>query len=67
VGKLENCPAEIGGNLNCSNNNLTSLEGCPEKVEGIFDCSHNKNLFTEDDKKLTMDNRKKLLNYDEVV
>ena len=30
------------GNLDCSNNKLTSLEGAPEVVKGNFDCSYNK-------------------------
>ena len=29
------------GDLDCSNNDLTSLEGCPKEVKGDFDCSSN--------------------------
>lgn len=32
----------VGGNLNISNNKLTSLNGCPYEVGGDFDCTHNK-------------------------
>lgn len=32
----------VGGNLNISNNKLTSLNGCPYEVGGNFDCTHNK-------------------------
>ena len=32
---------EVGGNFNCSNNELTSLEGAPQRVGGYFDCHDN--------------------------
>ena len=32
----------VGGNFNCSCNNLKSLKGAPEYVGGDFDCSFNK-------------------------
>jgi hypothetical protein len=35
----------VGGDFNCSYNNLTSLEGAPEKVEGFFNCYSNQ-LFS---------------------
>lgn len=31
----------VDGDLNISNNKLTSLSGCPYEVGGNFDCSHN--------------------------
>ncbi len=31
----------IGGNFNCSKNQLISLEGAPEEVGGYFGCSYN--------------------------
>ena len=30
------------GNVDCANNNLTTLEGAPQKVDGYFDCANNK-------------------------
>ena len=43
--KLDRFPLKfrkVNGNVDCSNNNLTSLEGCPQEVGGHFDCSVNK-------------------------
>jgi hypothetical protein len=34
--------AEVSGNFDCSDNNLTTLEGCPTDVDGYFNCSGNK-------------------------
>ena len=33
------------GNVNCADNNLTTLKGAPQKVDGYFDCRNN-NLTT---------------------
>ncbi len=33
------------GNINCADNNLTTLKGAPQKVDGYFDCRNN-NLTT---------------------
>ena len=30
------------GNVDCRNNNLTTLKGAPQKVDGYFDCANNK-------------------------
>ena len=30
------------GNVNCTNNKLTTLKGAPQKVDGYFDCANNK-------------------------
>ena len=32
----------VGGNFDCSNNNIISLRGCPRKVDGFFNCNYNK-------------------------
>ena len=43
--KLDRFPLKfrkVNGNVDCSNNNLTSLEGYPQEVGGHFDCSVNK-------------------------
>ncbi|MBR1757023.1 MAG: hypothetical protein IJ738_05620, partial [Alphaproteobacteria bacterium] len=34
-------PQKVGGNFNCSYNQLTSLKGVPQKIEGSFNCSEN--------------------------
>jgi hypothetical protein len=39
--KLLQIPKNIIGNLNCSNNKLTSLEFGPETISGDFKCSDN--------------------------
>ena len=33
---------KVGGNFDCSINELTSLKSCPSEVNGDFDCSNNK-------------------------
>jgi hypothetical protein len=42
---LEGAPKEVGGDFNCSYNDLTSLEGAPEKIGGTF--VHN--TFSDED------------------
>lgn len=42
---------KVGGDFDCSNNNLTSLEGAPYSVGCEFYCTDNKKKFTEDDVK----------------
>lgn len=39
---LKGSPREVGGSLNCSDNELTSLEGAPLEVDGEFHCRVNK-------------------------
>lgn len=48
---LEKLPikfGKVGGDFDCSNNNLTSLEGAPYRVGCEFYCNDNKKKFTED-------------------
>ena len=44
---LEGSPKYVGGNFNCSSNELTSLSGSPESVGGHFDCTNNKLITLE--------------------
>ena len=42
--KLDRFPLKfrkVNGNVDCSNNNLTSLEGCPQEVGEHFNCERN--------------------------
>jgi len=39
----------VGGDFNCSGNQLTSLEGAPQEVGGDFKCVNNSVSFTEED------------------
>lgn len=51
---LEKLPikfGKVGGDFDCSNNNLTSLEGAPYRVGCEFYCTDNKKKFTEHDVK----------------
>ena len=51
---LEKLPikfGKVGGDFDCSNNNLTSLEGAPYRVGCEFYCTDNKKKFTENDVK----------------
>ena len=41
-GKLKIRFGKVGGNFDCSYNELTSLDGVPKVVGGGFNCSHNK-------------------------
>jgi len=38
---LEGCPINVGGDFDCSGNQLTSLEYCPKNVGGNFNCYDN--------------------------
>jgi hypothetical protein len=38
---LEGAPQSVGGDFDCSSNQLTSLEGAPRSVGGGFSCSSN--------------------------
>jgi hypothetical protein len=38
---LIGAPIKVGGNFNCSENQLTSLEGAPQEIGGFFNCSEN--------------------------
>jgi len=60
---LEGCPETVGGNFYCSHNKLTSLEGCPAEIGDRFISyvylGRGYYEFTEDDKKVAMENRRK--------
>ena len=39
----------VGGDFNCSDNELNSLEGAPKSVGGTFSCHGNTKKFTKDE------------------
>jgi hypothetical protein len=48
-------PQEVGGDFNCSYNQLKSLVGAPQEVGRHFDCEHNQLVSLEGASKIVLD------------